>query len=426
MYIFDKYLIAILQFYMKKIRVILSTFGPLHLIKSAEALCPYVDMKVIQGWIPKWWNRWLLKPISFIVGYDLGKTIKKRTPVCLCGRNIGIGLPEFLDYLFRICCSKRIYDYFKCVVFNLYGFLSTMYINNAEIFHVRSGSGRGGTIKKAHKNKIRIVVDHSIAHPAVMEDILKPEYRRLNLPFDLGISSRSWQLILQDCLEADALLVNSDFVKSTFVDNGFNPDKIYVVYLGVRNDFIKLKTNYQIQEDGILRILFTGGFSIRKGAEYILSALKKLDIMGIKYDFTVVGNYSEALKLLDCFKPLGLRLIGFVPQDDLKQYLRDSDIYLFPSLCEGCASSAMEALAAGLPVISTRESGLPIKQRINGILIESKNADNIVSAILELKSNSMLREQLGNNAANMIKTDYNWDSYAKKVLAVYHKLLVES
>jgi hypothetical protein len=56
---------------MSSIKVILSTFGPLHLIKSAEYLSALVDIQVLQGWIPSWWNRWLLRPISARIGYDL-------------------------------------------------------------------------------------------------------------------------------------------------------------------------------------------------------------------------------------------------------------------------------------------------------------------------------------------------------------------
>ena len=69
----------------QQIKVILSTFGPLHLIKSAEALSDFVDIKVIQGWIPEWWNRWILLILNKIVGYKLTKTMKKFT----CVEDIG-------------------------------------------------------------------------------------------------------------------------------------------------------------------------------------------------------------------------------------------------------------------------------------------------------------------------------------------------
>ena len=62
----------------KHIKVILSTLGPLHLIKSAETLSNLVDIKVIQGWIPEWWNRWILLILNRMVGYKLTQTVKKK------------------------------------------------------------------------------------------------------------------------------------------------------------------------------------------------------------------------------------------------------------------------------------------------------------------------------------------------------------
>ena len=132
------------------IKILLSTFGPLHLIKSAEVLSESVDIKVIQGWIPSWWNKWLLIFLDKIVGYKLSKTIKKRTPECLHGKNVGIGFPEF--YL----CFSRFYLKNKDAnvkAAQLYGMLSCRYITDANVFHVRSGSGLGGAIEKAKKSR---------------------------------------------------------------------------------------------------------------------------------------------------------------------------------------------------------------------------------------------------------------------------------
>lgn len=168
----------------KRINVILSTFGPLHLIKSAEYLSPLVNLKVIQGWIPAWWNRWLLIPISKIIGYDLRRTIKKRTPVCLQQYNKGIGIPEFLlnasKKIFRNCKTQTKYNVLS---YHLYGKLSKKYIEGADIFHVRSGSGRGGAIQKAKEKGMKIIVDHSIAHPAFMGKNLKDEYEKKSCYF---------------------------------------------------------------------------------------------------------------------------------------------------------------------------------------------------------------------------------------------------
>lgn len=404
----------------KQIRVVLSTLGPLHLIKSAEYLSKLVDINVVQGWIPKWWNKWILSIASKIQHRDIYKTIKKRTPDCLYGRNHSVALPDIIFWarvLFKLGSRQKA----STNAALMYGKMSQKYIKDADIYHVRSGSGGNGAIETARSRGMKVIVDHSIAHPAFMDMQLRPEYERNGERFDLGLSSPFWQGIVEECEKTDVLLVNSDFVKKTFVDNGFCEDKIKVVYLGVRVDFVGLKKDWSLENE-TLRILFTGGFGIRKGAEYILRALCALDSMNVQYEMTVVGTNS-ADSMLRQYAPAHIKFVNTIPQNELKAYLANSDVYLFPSLCEGCASSGMEALAAGLPVIATEESGLPIVNGENGVIVESKNVDAIVDAILTLKDNCHLREHVGLNAMHNISTNYTWKRYADEVVKIYKSVL---
>lgn len=403
-----------------RLRVILSTFGPLHLIKSAECLSPLVDIRVIQGWLPAWWNRWLLTLASRLVGRDLYKSFRKRTPACLSGHNRGLGLAEF--YLWA-CKLFKLQSPLKSSVkaAHIYGRQSRHYIRRADVFHVRSGSGLSGALETARKRGMKVVVDHSIAHPAFMDRQLRGEYAKYGVTFDLGMDNPFWSEIVEECGKADVVLVNSQFVKDTFVAEGFPADKIAVVLLGVRSDFFSLKKAYALR-DGVLRILFTGGFGFRKGAEYVLQALKELERRGIAYSMTVVGDYRGALPLVERFKPQSLRLVSTVPQDELKGYLAESDVYLFPSLCEGCASSGMEALAAGLPVVATPESGLPIEDGENGLIVPSKQVTPIVDALERIAGDEALRSKLGKAAARTIAENYTWECYAERVAALYKTL----
>lgn len=399
------------------IKVILSTFGPLHLIKGAEVLSDFVDIKVIQGWIPKWWNRWLLLILNKVVGYELTKTMKKRTPVCLKGKNIGIGMPEFYTH-FRSRAIKDKLANVRAAV--LYGRLSCKYLNDADIFHVRSGSGMGGAIEKAKANGMKVVVDHSIAHPVFMDRQLRKEFEKNGALFAMGIDNPFWQGVLADCDKADFLLVNSQFVKDTFVKAGYDEKKIRVVYLGVRTDFNRLKTDYTI--GNTIKLLFTGSFGFRKGGEYLLEAIKILNSRNIPCELTIVGGIGGATEMLGRYNLPNVKLVGMVPQDELKVYLKNADMYVFPSLCEGCAQSGMEALAAGLPVIATQESGLPIEHGKTGFIIPSKNEQAIVDAVISVAADSVLRNDIGCNAAKMM-TRYTWNNYAKEVCKLYESLL---
>lgn len=405
---------------MNKFKLIISTFGPLHLVKSAEYLAEYVDLKVLQGWIPGKKSGWILRLVSKIIKRDITKTIRKRFPESLKGQNTPIALPEFLlRFGWQYLPVKN--DTVSFWAAKLYGFMSKKHIHSADIFHVRSGSGMGGAIEKAKRKGMKVMVDHSIAHPAFMEKQLGSEFIKHKKHFEFGMDARFWQGVLSDCDKADCLLVNSNFVRDTFIENGYPANRIQVVYLGVREDFFQLKNDYAIKNK--VKILFTGSFGFRKGAEYLLKALQELDKRNFDYEMIVVGSYDEASELFNTYNPDNIHFTGHIPQDELKKYLSESDIYLFPSLAEGCASSGMEAMAAGLPVITTVESGLPIENNKNGIIVTSKNVEEIVNMIIELAENENIRKNIGQNAAKTIIENYTWENYAKKVNDIYLHLL---
>lgn len=407
-------------------KVILSTgIGPLHLIKSAVFLTKSVDIRVIQSWIPKNVDSIGVKIFSKLVGHKhLAIGLKKRMPVELDGRNFSCASPDFLLWGLKICykffgikSDKKI----QGLAWEFFGFSSKKYIKNADIFHVRSGAGQGGAILKAKKEGMKVIVDHSIAHPAYMDKNLTSEFESNGVKFSLGMDSPLYRYTVLDAEMADVILVNSYFVKNTFISEGFREENIKVVYLGVREDFFGIKKNYELNDK--IQLLFTGGFGFRKGAEYLLKALQELENEGFNFEMKVVGSFSEAKPLIQKYPLKSIEYIGFVPQDDLKKYLIESDIYVFPSLCEGCASSGMEALAAGLPTIATEESGFPIEHNHDGFIIPSKDVISLKNAILNLANDTILRKKLGQNAFKKISENYTWENYAENVNVIYNEML---
>ena len=138
----------------------------------------------------------------------------------------------------------------------------------------------------------------------------------------------------------------------------------------------------------------------------------------------MAGDPTEGKFLLNKY-PLknDVNLLGHLPQDNLKELLANADLYVFPTLSEGCASSVMEALAAGLPVITTRESGAPIIHAETGWIIPSKSADALAEAILILAEDTTLRKKIGQAACHMISQNYCWENYGRNVVRVYRDLL---
>jgi glycosyltransferase involved in cell wall biosynthesis len=411
-------------------KVIISTgLGRLHLVQSAQHLkAAGVDTELIQGWIP----RRLPDGIVDLLGGALGRKSlsvgmrKREAPFLHEDRNHDCGWSEFYAQGLMLLSRSNLLSQGRAAElgWKAFGKASRKFLVDQSVFHVRSGAGRGGAIKTARERGLKVIVDHSIAHPAFMRRALQPEFDRAEIPFSLGDNDPFWKTVLSDCVEGDLLLVNSDFVKETFVDEGFPEEKIAVAYLGVREDFFHLKRSYAVS--GSINLLFTGSFDLRKGAQYLLPAAAELIRSGLPVRLKVVGTVHQSRRILKEIDPASFEMLGHLPQDQLKEHLSLADIYVFPSLAEGCASSGMEAMAAGLPVIATRESGLPIRHGENGVLIASKSVEAIIDAVTLLARDRRLREQLGREAAKTISEVFTWDKYAQNVMKVYGQLFEQS
>lgn len=423
---------------MEMISILSSGYGRLHLAQSADWLGKAsVEVKLVCGWVPKNPNSWLVRLCSKIIGRNLSAGMNKRA-VALAngGEVIPCAWADFicqgLFWFERKIFKGKVHGQIASFSWKVFGWQTRRYIkkfgiNGDSVFHVRSGAGHGGAIKLAKKLGVPVVVDHSIAHPEYMERHLRPEYEKNGAIFDIGTSSPFWRLVAEDCEWADALLVNSFFVKDTFIEQGYPAEKIKVVYLGTRPDFFGLrKVKAADRGERKLRLLFTGGFGFRKGAEYILDAIRILkDKTPVPFEMDVVGDYSGAKGLIEKHKYEKLPILfhGPVPQDDLKTFLSQSDIYVFPSLAEGCACSGMEAMAAGLCVVATHEAGFPIEDGVNGCAVPGKNAEAVAERILWLMEHSSEIDRMGAAAAELIRTKYTWEQYAENVKKVYGELL---
>ncbi len=142
-------------------------------------------------------------------------------------------------------------------------------------------------------------------------------------------------------------------------------------------------------EDFVL--ICVGNFSERKGQIRILAAIEKLGISNIKIILAGQGELSM------CSSNVIYK--GFVSHELLPTFLNASDAYVIPTRWEGCCNSIIEAMACGLPIISSNRSfNLDILNTENALLIDPDSVDEIAEAIKSLYENRILRNKLGTNA----------------------------
>ena len=410
---------------MKAIKVVLATgHGPLHFIESGTWIAKSgVRLRTILGWVPKRADSSLCHMASKIIGKDLSIGFKRRMLPNAPFEIVTTAVSEVVNQLARRICMlfgkhPHLVDSWT---WSLLGFQSRQYLKGFDILQVRTGAGQGGLIMAARKRGMKVIADHSALHPVTCGNNLREDYARWGQTLAIGPGLGVWKNVEADCRQADIVVVNADHIKASFIENGYPPEKIKVAYLGVRRDFMGIKTEYR--KYGTLKILYTGAFSILKGAEYLLESIRILVERGVDVEYVIVGNVDAPKKLCDQYAQLPVKYVGRIPQDELVSYLKDCDIYLFPSLADGCAKSGMEAMAAGMCVVATRESGLPIMDGENGCFVPKKDATAIADKIEWLAANSEERERLGKNAAKLIRDNYTWEKYVETITKIYEELL---
>jgi glycosyltransferase involved in cell wall biosynthesis len=397
--------------------IVATGFGKLHFHETARALAAAgVEVNFLTGWVPKDNQTALVE----LLGKFLGE---KYLAARMAARQIGIpgvsvtpvAWVEFAGTCINLIQRARVIplDLAYGMEFRLAAWGSRKHLKDADVLLVRSGAGQSGAIRKARGNGLAIVTDHSIAHPAFMHRALREEFARFGLPAGYDPRADLWKLVLRDCADADLLLVNSDFVKKTFVEEGYPAEKIRVAYLGVREEFFDLKRDYSIE--GPVKILFTGNFDIRKGVRILLEAIRSCRRSGLDLRLELMGNLGNGASCLRAGDDQFFTHTAFAPLQQVAAAFARADLFVFPTFAEGSSRSGMEAAAAGLPIITTENCGLPLEHGKSAVYVPANDSDALAEAISRLSAQEGLREQIGRNAMRTVTEHYTWTHYGYQV-----------
>ncbi|NJL44368.1 MAG: glycosyltransferase family 4 protein [Nitrosarchaeum sp.] len=252
---------------------------------------------------------------------------------------------------------------------------------------------------------IRIVQDVPIALPETLSKIrdVRALFRREKL--------RSDAIVLNALKMADQILVPSSFVRDSIRETGIITKKISLVPFGVDAELFKPLTNKPSKP---FRVAFCGAINNRKGATYLLEAWKA---MALDAELHLYGRvYPEVKKILKSASP-SVIVHGHV---DIVNELPKNHIFVLPSLMEGSAKSIYEAMACGLPVITTPNSGSVVRNGREGFIVPACETQALASAIKKLTREKNLRVEMSLRARRRAE-QYTWKRYGEKVLLLYKK-----
>lgn len=176
-----------------------------------------------------------------------------------------------------------------------------------------------------------------------------------------------------------------------------------------KKDSAALRKQYGFNQDDFI-VAFVGAFNYRKGSQRVSAAINKV---GSVKSFFIGGQGESELLEPNCE---GILFKGRLPHETIPDYLNMADIFVLPTLNEGCCNAIVEALACGLPIVSSnRPFNFDVLNDSNSIMIDPLNVEEIADAIRELKDNKEKRMRLSNGALKMAD-DLTIDRRAQKIL----------
>jgi glycosyltransferase involved in cell wall biosynthesis len=273
-------------------------------------------------------------------------------------------------------------------------------------------------IIRAKRNGTVTIVERGSAHIEYQRDILKEESDRYGgqpqLPHPQIVEKE-----LREYEQADYIGIPSEFVKRTFIDKGFSERKLIKVPYGVDlSQFHEMR-----RHDNTFRVICAGALSLRKGIHYLLQAFAELRLP--EAELWLVGScLPETEPFLKRYSH-NIRLIPHVPQAELASIYSQCSVFCICSIEEGMAMVQPQAMACGLPLICSKNTGGEdlIVDGMEGFVVPIRDVEMLKEKILYLYRHPVECREMGQRAKAKVQQGFTWDDYGATIVEQYKRVL---
>ena len=228
--------------------------------------------------------------------------------------------------------------------------------------------------------------------------------------------------------KADALIAISENTRADAIRLlGVDPEHIQVIYPGIPEVYF----GAQPRPAEHPYVLYVGTIEPRKNVDTVLDAWQGFRLRN-DFDLVIVGSSGwgsekTMARLASrpqgerCSRPEGVQYLGYVGEDELPGLTAGATAFLYPSLYEGFGFPVAQAMAAGVPVITSNTSCLPEVAGDGALLVDPRSAAEIQAALEKLLTSQILRDQLRIAGAECARR-YRWDACARQSLEFFRRL----
>jgi len=284
------------------------------------------------------------------------------------------------------------------------------------------------SLEEAKRIGAKTIVERPAPHPATAWRLLREEYERWGVPLPRYDGNRwlagiDWEHrdVVVAPLEfslADRVVVQSEFDARSFIEQGFPPEKMVLLPRAVD---LKQFPPPSEPEDSPFRVLSVGTVCLRNGLVDLLHAWTGLGLPG--GELWVVGAVHEEIVpfLATCRDDPSIRFFGHV-REGADRFFPDAAVFVLPSITEGSAKTTYEAMAAGLPVITTLNAGSVVRDGVDGFIVPIRDPDAIKERLLSLYKNREMGRVLGKSGRDRV-AQFSWETYENRLISIYEEFL---
>lgn len=221
-----------------------------------------------------------------------------------------------------------------------------------------------------------------------------------------------------------SIAISEDMVGKILQNHGYKPNFLPIgVDAGRFNLSIDGSNERSKYLDGYEKLIITvGRLEPRKDYPTLLAAVKIIKQKNYPYKYLIVGDGIDREKIGQSIELLDLTdevvMLGPVSEDLKAKLYRACDLFVLPTLYEGFGIVFIEAMASGLPVVSTRVGAVPEVVGRAGLLVEPKNPEKLAEAVIKVLEDAGIYSKLRQEAI-YISGNYNWDKLVMKYEDAY-------
>jgi colanic acid/amylovoran biosynthesis glycosyltransferase len=175
----------------------------------------------------------------------------------------------------------------------------------------------------------------------------------------------------------------------------------------------------------VTQLLYVGRLAAEKGLRVLFESVRALLAGGYQFRLTLAGDGNDRQELEQLARQLGiyerLDFAGYVDPERVREYLRQSDIFILPSFAEGVPVCLMEAMASGVPVLSTYVGGIAelVESEQTGLLVPAGDSSALSQAIVRYLDDFELRQRVSRLARQKIVAAFNLDEEVGKLAELF-------